>query len=248
MTPIRLGGCILALITVASCTNNQQAHPKATSPPSGTSSAATSTSPAARFTASVTNQWFPLQPGSTRTYTGVKDGEPSKDVFVVQRRTQTINGVPCVVVSDQLYLSGELGERTTDYYTQDQDGNVWYFGEDTAELDSAGNVTSTEGSWRAGKDGAQPGIYIDAHPRVGHGDRQEFYRGHAEDHYQVISLSSPVTVPYRSFASSLVTKEWTPLEPGVLDHKYYVAGVGMVAEVSAAGPVERNKLVSFTTG
>jgi len=247
MTPIRLGGCVLLLITGAACTSNQQAHPNdpnATSSRSATSSA----SPAARFSASVTNKWFPLQPGSTRTYTGVKDGEPSKDVFVVQRRTQTINGVPCVVVSDQLYLSGELAERTTDYYTQDQAGNVWYFGEDTAELDSAGNVTSTEGSWRAGKDGAQPGIYIDAHPQVGHGDRQEFYRGHAEDHYQVISLSSPVTVPYRSFANSLVTKEWTPLEPGVLDHKYYVAGIGVVAEVSAAGPVELNKLVSFTTG
>ena len=243
MTPIRLGGCVLLLITGAACTSNQQAHPNdpnATSSRSATSSA----SPAARFSASVTNKWFPLQPGSTRTYTGVKDGEPSKDVFVVQRKTQTINGVPCAVVSDQLYLSGELAERTTDYYTQDQAGNVWYFGEDTAELDSAGNVTSTEGSWRAGQDGAQPGIYIDAHPVVGHADRQEFYRGHAEDQAWVVQSRSTVRTPMQRFRHVVRTFEWSRLEPGVVSVKLYARGVGIVSEKDLVGGTETFAVVS----
>jgi hypothetical protein len=137
-----------------------------------------------------------------------------------------------------------LAERTTDYYVQDKDGNVWYFGEDTAELDANGQVTSTEGTWHAGVDGAVPGIFMEAIPTVGHALAQEFYEGHAEDHFEVVSLSTPVTVPYKSFAVSLRTKEWTPLEPDVLDNKYYVRGIGEVKEISVKGPVELLELVS----
>src|SRR5205823_6125029 len=98
-----------------------------------------------------TNAWFPLTPRTTFSYRGTKDGKSSRDEFVVLSRTKGIHGVPCRVVSDRLYLNGKLEERTLDYYTQDRDGNVWYFGEDTAELDSSGKVASTEGSWRTGK-------------------------------------------------------------------------------------------------
>ena len=80
-------------------------------------------------------------------------------------RTRTIAGAQCIEVRDNLYLSGRLGERTTDWYSQDGDGNVWYFGEATAELDRNGRVTSTEGSWLAGRNGAQPGIFMPAHPK-----------------------------------------------------------------------------------
>src|SRR5690349_11110222 len=90
------------------------------------------------FSASVTNRWFPLKPGSIYAYRGVKDGEPSREVMTVTHRTRTIDGAPTVVVKDLLYLRGKLEERTRDYYSQDPDGNVWYFGEDTAELDPNG--------------------------------------------------------------------------------------------------------------
>jgi hypothetical protein len=202
----------------------------------------------ANFQAVVDNPWFPLTPGSTYVYQGVKDGEPSRDVYVVTHDTKVIDGVPCVVVQDQLFLSGALGENTTDYYTQDRQGNVWYFGEATEELDKNGKVTSTEGSWLAGQDGALPGIYIGANPTVGQGFRQEYYAGHAEDRFEVMSLASPITVPYGSFTDALLTKEWTALEPAVLDHKYYVKGVGEVAELSVSGPVEQARLVSFVSG
>jgi hypothetical protein len=192
----------------------------------------------------VTNPWFPLTPGTELVYTGTKDGKPTRDVVRVTRQTITIEGARCVVVRDLLYEAGKLEERTSDYYTQDGAGNVWYFGEDTAELDASGTVTSREGTWRAGRDGAKAGIYMPAHPRVGQTGRQEYYKGQAEDHFRVISLNATVRVPFVSSRSALKTHEWTPLEPGTLDQKIYVRGVGTVKETSLKGPVERNVLVA----
>lgn len=200
------------------------------------------------FSAKVTNPWFPLQPGSVYRYRGVKDGQPSREVMAVTHRTRMIDGAQTVVVSDRLYLRGRLEERTSDYYTQDRDGNVWYFGEDTAELDRHGHVKDTSGSWLAGRDGARPGIFMYARPRVGQAARQEYLRGQAEDHFAVLRANEPVAVPYRRFERTLLTKEWTPLEPGVLDHKFYARGIGTVLEQTVRGGNERNELVSFVRG
>jgi hypothetical protein len=200
------------------------------------------------FADRVTNPWFPLRPGTTYIYTGVRDGQPSRELFTVTRMTKTIQGVRCTVVHDNLYLRGRLRERTTDWYAQDRGGAVWYFGEQTAELNAKGRVTSTEGSWQSGVDGAKAGIYMPAHPRVGQSFRQEFYAGHAEDHFRVLSLGASVTVPYVSSRHALLTKEWTPLEPGVVDHKLYVRGVGTVKEQMVKGGSERNVLVEVRRG
>ena len=204
--------------------------------------------PGSGFSAHVDNPWFPLKPGTTYVYRGVKDGLPSRDVVTVTHKTKTIAGAPCVVVDDRLYLRGRLEERTTDWYTQDRRGNVWYFGESTAELDKKGNVTSTEGTWQAGRNSAKPGIYMPAHPQVGQSGRQEYYKKHAEDHFQVVSVHAKVKAPYITSKNALLTKEWTPLEPGVIDHKYYARGIGTVLEQTAKGGRERNALVSFHRG
>ena len=202
----------------------------------------------ANFVATIDNPWFPLKPGSVWTYRGVKDGEPSFDVVTVTGKTKVIQGVTCVVVSDRLKLSGVLEETTLDYYAQDLAGNVWYFGEDTAELDKNGKVTSREGSWMSGVDGAHAGVFMEATPTVGKDILQEYLKGHAEDHFAVIDLNAKVTVPYGSFSNALETKEWTPLEPDVLDHKFYVQGVGEVREVAVKGPKEELVLISFKHG
>ena len=202
---------------------------------------------AGRFSANVTNPWYPLKPGTTYTYTGTKDGQPSRDVLKVTRRTKLIDGVPCRVLDDRLYVRGRLAERTTDWYTQDAKGNVWYYGEATAELDAQGNVTSTEGSWQAGVDGARPGIYMPAHPKVGQSFRQEYYKGHAEDRFRVLGLHTTVKVPYVSSSNALLTQETTALEPGVVDHKYYVRGIGTVREETVKGGNEKAVLVSKTS-
>jgi hypothetical protein len=215
----------------------------------GSSSDTTAAAPAGpTFVSQVSNPWFPLKPGTRFVYRGVKDGERSRDVVTVTRRTKTVRGVRCTVVRDLLYLRGRLEERTTDWYAQDRAGNVWYFGERTAELDAHGRVRSTEGSWRSGTHGARAGIYMPAHPRVGESGLQEYLKGHAEDHYRVKSLSARVHTPGASSRRALLTEEWTPLEPGVLDHKYYVRGIGTVLEQTVRGGVERNTLVSVQHG
>jgi hypothetical protein len=201
-----------------------------------------------RFVARVDNPWFPLLPGTTFVYRGVKDGEPARDVVTVTHRTRLIEGVRATEVHDRLYLRGKLEERTRDWYAQDRAGNVWYFGEATAELDRHGRVTSTEGSWLAGRDGAQPGIYMPGRPRPGQTFRQEHYAGHAEDRFEVLSLDTRINTPYVSSDHALLTREWTPLEPGVVDHKLYVRGVGNVREQTVRGGSERAVLVSVEHG
>ncbi len=197
-----------------------------------------------QFAARVDNPWFPLRPGTTFVYRGVKDGEPARDVVFVTRRTHVIDGVRCTVLEDRLYLNGRLAERTTDWYAQDRVGTVWYFGEQTAELDAKGRVTSTEGTWQAGVHGASAGVYMPAKPSVGQTFSQEHYAGHAEDRFQVLSLDAAVSTPATRSKRALLTKEWTPLEPGVVDHKLYVRGIGMVKEETVKGATERLALVS----
>jgi hypothetical protein len=216
------------------------AHPR-----TGPRAARAKMPPPSEFTARVDNMWFPLRPGTTYVYRGIKDGRASRELLTVTHMTTRIAGVLCVVVHDRLSVGGRLAERTSDWYSQDTEGNVWYFGEATAELDRQGHVTSTEGSWRAGRNGARPGIYMPARPRLGQSGRQEFYRGHAEDHFEVLSLHAAVRVPYVSSRRALLAKEWTPLEPGVLDHKYYVRGIGTVLEQTVKGGSERNALVAL---
>ncbi len=200
------------------------------------------------FSPDVDNPWFPLKPGTTLVYRGTKDEQQALEYFTATRETRKLDGALCRVVLDRLYLDGKLAETTRDYYSQDTRGNVWYFGEDTAELDEDGNLVSTEGTWHAGEAGAEPGIFMSARPRAGESHRQEYYPGHAEDFFQVLNLSAPVSVPYKSFSGTVLTKEWTPLEPDVLDHKYYVQGIGTVKETSVKAPLEELMLVDVKTG
>ena len=195
------------------------------------------------FSPKVDNPIFPLQPGRTLIYSGTKDGKKALNVFAITKRTKVIAGVTTRVVQDRLYLNNVLEERTADYYAQDKCGNVWYFGEDTATLDAAGHVVSTDGSFRAGVDGAQPGVFMQAKPEIGRQFRQEWSQGHAEDRYTALDPDASIKVPAGSFTHALRTKEQTDLEPGVLDNKYYVKGIGEVKEVAVKGPLERLELV-----
>jgi hypothetical protein len=191
----------------------------------------------------VTNPYFPLRPGTVLLYSGTKDGKPAVDVVLVTNRTRRVDGVRTRIVADRLYLSGRLVERTSDYYAQDRCGNVWYFGEDTADLDARGRVVSREGSFHAGVRGAQPGVVMQNRPQLGRTFRQEWYHGHAEDVFTAVRPHVKVRVPAGSYRNALETRETTALEPGVVDAKYYVRGLGVVAEVTRRGPREELRLV-----
>jgi hypothetical protein len=195
------------------------------------------------FATKITNPWLPYKAGSVWVYRGVKDGQTQRDVVKATHRKKVILGVTCTVVSDIATHHGTVLERTTDWYAQDKQGNVWYFGERTAAY-SNGTVDRS-GSWQAGVDGAQPGIFMNAHPAIGNTHRQEYLKGVAEDQYWLVDLSQTAKVPYGTFHHAALTLEWSRLEPNVIDRKLYVRGVGDVSEIAASGPHETAKLVSF---
>jgi hypothetical protein len=197
----------------------------------------------ARFGPRITNPWFPMRVGATWLYAGRSGGDAVLDVVKATRHTRVIAGVRTRVVQDRVFAGGLLEETTSDYYAQDECGNVWYFGEDTAELNARGQVTSREGTWHAGVDGAQPGVVMQAHPQLDRRFRQEWYAGHAEDTYVLRERGVTVTVRAGTFRGALRTAETSRLEPNVVDNKYYVRGIGEVREVAVRGPHETLGLV-----
>ena len=199
------------------------------------------------FTTSITNPYWPMRPGTTWTYRET-DGDSVEDIVVtVTDKTKTIAGITARVVRDTVTEGGELVEDTFDWYAQDDDGNIWYLGEDTKEYE-ADEVVSTEGSWEHGVDGALAGIAIPADPEPGCAYRQEYKRGEAEDNGVVLSTDEIVQVPAGSYTGALSTMDTTPLEPLVNEHKVYARGVGMVLEVQLGGGAARGELISVTQG
>lgn len=198
----------------------------------------------AAFVSTIDNRYFPLRPGTTFVYEGTKDGERQRNEVTVTSETKMILGVRCVTVRDRVTAAGRLVEETLDWYAQDRAGNVWYFGEASKAYDN-GKV-STEGSWEGGVDGAKPGIVMQAAPRPGAPYRQEYLKGEAEDMAQVLRVDGRVTVPFGSFGNVLVTKEWSPLDPGIEEEKSYAPGVGMVLAKSVKGEHEQSALVALT--
>jgi hypothetical protein len=254
MKRITLVGTILLgamVMLAASCggssgssSANSGGHAKATAQTTQESTVQASYSPSIKpsdFTTTIDNKYFPLKPGTTFVYRGKTKDTTERDVMTVTHTTKQIMGVRCVVVDDRVWAHGKLSEKTFDWYAQDKKGNVWYFGENTKEYEN-GKV-STEGSWEAGKAGAKPGIIMLAHPKVGQTYRQEYKKGVAEDMAKVLDLNGSVKVSYGSFHPAVVTKEWSPLETGVVAHKYYGAGAGDVKEVAVKGPLETLELV-----
>jgi hypothetical protein len=197
------------------------------------------------FVRDVDNRFFPLRPGTRYVYKGIEDGEQETNVTIVTYDRKDILGVSAIVVFDRVFVQGELKEKTFDWYAQDKDGNVWYLGENTKEYEN-GQVVSTEGSWKAGRDGAKPGIIMLAHPHVPDRYFQEFLAGEAEDQARVVGLGIDLRVPYGSFDNCLKTVEWTRLEPGVKESKVFCPGVGFVKAHSEEGPFTNLVLTNIT--
>jgi len=200
----------------------------------------------AKFVPTVDNPFFPLVPGTTFVYEGQTPDGLEHDEFAVTHNTRVILGVRCTEVHDTVMTNGVLTEDTLDWFAQDTSGNVWYFGENTHELVD-GLITTIEGTFMAGVDGAQPGIVMQAHPAIGDFYRQEFDLGNAEDFAEVVGLTDSVTVPFGSFTNCLNTRETTPLEQDLHEHKFYAAGVGNVLETDEDTGA-RTELIQVKTG
>jgi len=177
------------------------------------------------FTTTIDNPYFSLKPGTTFVYKTLDGSEVVR--FVVTRETQVVDGVTCVVVNDTSVENGVLHESTRDYFAQDLNGNVWYFGEDVKNYVD-GKFDNTNGSWLAGVNGADPGIVMQAVPVVGQTYNQENAPGIAEDKATILSLTAAVNVAYGDFSSVLQTHDFTPLELALNEEKFYVSGLGLV--------------------
>jgi hypothetical protein len=195
----------------------------------------------ANFVATVDNPYLPLAPGARWVYDGSSDGEPEHTEVVVTDQQRQVMGIPVVVARDTVSVRGEVIEDTYDWFAQDRDGNVWYLGEDSKEYED-GQLTSTEGSWEAGVDGALPGIVMPAHPAPGQAYRQEFYPGQAEDLAEVSEVGTTKAIGLREYTDVVVIKEWNPLEPDVIEQKYYAPGIGVIAEETVEGGDDRAEL------
>jgi hypothetical protein len=198
----------------------------------------------ANFVTGVTNPFFSLTPGTVNYYEGESGGVAESDSAEVLTETKSILGVTATIVHDRVYSGGALTEDTFDWYAQDANGNVWYLGEDTKELDN-GQVVSTEGSWQAGVNGAVPGIIMWADPsaHIGEQYRQEFSRGVAEDLGKVVAVDQSVSVPFGNLTGCVKTEDSSSLESG-LENKYYCPGIGLTKEQGVQGSTDHNDLVN----
>jgi hypothetical protein len=202
----------------------------------------------ANFVPDVTNPYYPLIPGTSITFNGTRDGKPEHVEVKILPGWRTIQGVKCRSISDIVTSNFTLVEKTTDWYAQDKQGNVWYFGEDTKEYTN-GVVSSTAGTWEAGVDNAKPGIIMHAknRPLVGRPPyRQEYRPGIAEDMAQVLSTTGSMHVPAGTFHHLLQTRDTDPLNPDKLEQKRYARGVGLIwADRKWTGHHEQIKLVKY---
>lgn len=217
---------------------------RATAPAFSNSQLPTFPSDPGGFVAGIDNPYLAFALGRVFHYQSQTAEGVETNTVEVTNRTRLILGIPATVVHDQAYLDGALVEDTFDWYAQDTLGNVWYLGEDSRQIEN-GVVVGTEGSWEAGVNGASAGLIMLAQPKVGTQYQQEFAAGVAEDMARVLSLSATADVAYGAFTGCLKTEEWTPLEPGAREAKFYCPGVGLVLELEAKGGGVRNELTAI---
>jgi len=200
----------------------------------------------ADFVGVIDNPYWPMAPGTKWVY---RESAPQEDTLKVKitvtTRTRDISGIQASVVHDKVTVHGDLLENTFDWYAQDICGNLWYLGENTKEYEN-GVVVSTAGSWEHGVDGALAGVIMPGDPQVGLTYRQEYYAGEAEDAAEIMSLDEQAEVPAAHLVDVILTKDFTPLHPEILEYKLYAPGIGPVLVLGVSGGSDREELLRFT--
>jgi hypothetical protein len=243
------GMAAIAVLLPAGCGGSSGDKSQAASP-SGTNTYPQSSEPSklnpADFSTTIDNAYWPMPVGAQwHVHVSNPQGESLQETITVENQTKKIaDGVTARVVRDVVYDQGKPSEITDDWYAQDSQGTVWYFGESTASLDHG--TWDRSGSFEAGKNGAEAGVAMPAHPSVGMAYREEYYKGHAEDRSKVLALGQQVQAPAGHFTDAILTDDYSPIEPDVSEYKLYAKGVGPVVAVSVSGESEREDLVSYS--
>jgi hypothetical protein len=204
------------------------------------------------------NPYFPLGIGNRWEFRSATE----KDVVLVTSATKLIDDVRCIVVRDEVSVDGVVTEGTNDWFAQAKDGTVWYCGEATAEFETFDGdlpmnpeLVNIDGSFKADRDGDKPGIIFQANPRPGQTYIEESSLGNAEDATFVIVvdysygrypnldiLVPPQLARLLCARNCVVTKNFSSLEPGQFQRKYYAPGIGVFLE-TAPQTGEVNRLV-----
>ena len=206
----------------------------------------------------VDNNYWPLSALASSVYASESDDGCEVNQVIVSGATRGGFGAPydaiqAIVVEDREWVDEEcsgdyiLAEATEDWYGQDDADNVWYFGEDTTAYDDENDCLTNEGAWEAGTDGAQAGVVILGNPKVGDSYQQEFYEGEAEDRAKVLKLNASVSIEFGEFMGCMETKEYTPLAPGEIEHKFYCrlsqGGLGLMLINELMGKTKRVEFI-----
>jgi hypothetical protein len=193
----------------------------------------------------INNPWFSLPVGKEFEYEGETDEGTENIEIKINGDTKTVMGIKTLVYRDIVWVDGEVVEDTQDYLAQDDAGNVWYFGEDVDNYEN-GKIVDHDGSWLAGLDGAQPGYWMKANPKVGDYYKQEFYAGEAEDEAKILSVSEKVKIDLGTYNNCLKIQDIVPGDP-VVEYKYYCQQVGGLVLEEKPEEGERIALVEFDT-
>jgi hypothetical protein len=236
-------------VFVAGCGSDNGSASSASSSSTGTTPAPVTTPynpeiDPADFGGPIDNPYLPLRPGTVYRYRGVGDDGKTREIntVAVTHRTKRIMGIDARVVLDQVFSGGKPEERTFDWYAQDKDGNVWYMGEDSRNYEH-GRWVRDDGSWTAGVGNGKPGIIMLAHPHRGDAYRQEYSPGHAVDQARVLGQGGPVDTPFRSFARTLLIREYSAIDKQY-EKKWYARGIGVIQEDAITQSKEHSELVS----
>jgi hypothetical protein len=243
-------GIVVLLLALAGCGGSSGDAQSQAATQSGTDTFPQTSEPSnlnpADFTTRIDNAYWPMPVGATwHVHVSNPQGESLQETITVESQTKQIaDGVTARVVHDVVYDHGKPSEITDDWYAQDRDGNIWYFGEDTASIENG--KADRSGSFEAGRHGADAGIAMPAHPAVGQTYREEYYAGHAEDRSKVLATDQQVQAPAGHFTGAVLTDDTSPIEPDVSEYKLYAKGVGPVVAVSVSGESEREDLLSYS--
>jgi hypothetical protein len=187
------------------------------------------------FVSAVDNPYFPLVPGQKYRYANPLSDETV--LIAVTMRGRLVMGVRTTVVVETVKDRGETLKVSESWYAQDREGNVWCFGEKSEEYEN-GLPVSTSGSWEAGVSGAVPGIVMKARPVPGATYFLEVAPGVAEAMARVESVTWSEVTPKGTFSGVVKTREWSPLEGGGVEFKYYAPGVGLILEEEGGSRME----------
>jgi hypothetical protein len=175
------------------------------------------------FSAKITHKYIPF---SKVRYTVLE----SEDERVVRKvnGTRLVKGVTCLVLEEHEYEDGELKEISYNFFAQDGDGNVWYFGEDVDDYEN-GKVVGHGGAWKVGVNAEEPCLFMPAKLRPGFAFKRENSPPAAEEFDEIVTLKHKMKVPAGKFKKVLVVRE-ADVKGKWKERKYYAKGVGLISE------------------